>query len=200
MQESGVFQFASHTWDHRLIFIGNELIGFAKGTNRTWAYGRSVPLPSDTIEADTGCWQPRATIGRPLYVQRSRMSAVRRFIESPAVRRACEQFASENGGDDFLSNPAGMTSMRTFYDTAVQREGGSGRFESEAEHVESIRASLARSRDVLQDRLGLERVDFLCFPYNESSVFACRLAARPRLSRSLCGAIRHAESVHLSRS
>lgn len=188
MKDTGVFEFGSHTWDHSLIFIGDVLTGFADGSRRTREHGRSVPLPSDLGQVDGGCWQPRAAPGRPLYAQRSRMSSAPRFLESALVREACERHVDGHGGAAFFKRADARAELLAVYGDAVRRNGGAGRLETPEEQRAAISRSLARSRDVLRERLGLREVEWLCFPYNEGSVLACRLAAAEGYRGAFVGA------------
>ncbi len=156
LHETGVIDVQSHTLSHAMIFCGDRPTGFVAP-----GYDAGARLNRPLIPADGRCqYQSVTEWGAPLFVQRSRMSDGLRFEPSDAVRRRTIEHVAAHGGEAFFRRPGWRRELGALVGGTVD-----GSWETPAEQERAIVEQLARSREVLNERLGTRSVRHICLPW-----------------------------------
>lgn len=154
MQASGVIDVQSHTHAHAKIDADPTITGFVRPDDATHIHDRPLLTPDPV---------PRfvdATLaGAPRHPVRSRMSDAR-WVRDDSARDACVAHVAANGGAEFFHRDGWESELR-----AVAARSSAPRIESDAERDAAILADLARSREELNARLGVDTVRHICFPW-----------------------------------
>jgi Polysaccharide deacetylase len=153
LSTSGRVDVQSHTWTHSMVFVDDRPYGVVEPD-----FSAEHPLNRPRVDA-TGdpAFLDASRLGYPRFASRSRMSDGRRFFPDPSATAALEERVRQSGGPTFFSRHDWSSALRlprTF----------PGRWEEFGERDAAIEHELGRSREMLEERLGI-RVEHLCLPW-----------------------------------
>lgn len=170
MHASGVVDVQSHTYSHSPVFCADAIAGFV-----TPDYDPGNFLNRPLLDGEPApTYLSRKHLGAPIHPSRSRMADVRRVHEDRALRARCMEHVDAHGGAAFFGRERWHAELRAVAAAAP----ASTRVESEAERARALEDELARSRDVLNDRLGAPVVRQVCFPWGIAGELARETARR----------------------
>jgi Polysaccharide deacetylase len=156
LQASGVLDVQSHTYSHAMIFCDPRLTGFV-----TPDYPATPRLSRPLVSSNgPSQYQSPAELGAPLFAQRSRMSDAVRVDVPETVRRALIERVRGAGGAAFFERSGWRREL-----TALAGRTASFARETPTERERHIVEQLARSRDELNERLGIRTVRHVCLPW-----------------------------------
>jgi peptidoglycan/xylan/chitin deacetylase (PgdA/CDA1 family) len=181
LARTGVFDFQSHTLRHARIHTAPQLAGFVTPASRRGYDAFDQPL---LREGERDLLGEEAPLGAPLLRSAPRTSEETRFFEGPDIRAACVAAVAESGGEGFF--------LRSDWEARLKRVFGRtrvrGRLETADERVEAIRAELADSRRLIEERTG-RPVVHLCYPWHAAGPTARRLAVEAGYETAFCGKV-----------
>jgi peptidoglycan/xylan/chitin deacetylase (PgdA/CDA1 family) len=167
LSRSGLFDFQSHTLSHARVHVGPRLAGFATPSRRHGYAALDVPLVSEGGRDLRGEEVP---LGTPLLESAPRTSEALRFFEEPAVRRACLEAVSAEGGTAFFARRDWEARLARLVPRPI-----AGRRETPEEKEAAIRTELVESKRLIEERTG-RPVVHLAYPWHASGPTARRLA------------------------
>ena len=159
----GVIDVQCHGHAHSKIFCRDTLHGFVTPHVAAWH-----PLDRPLLFGDAaGVYLQPEDLGAPLYVQRSRLSDARRYVDDGGAHDRCVAHVRNHGGVSFFDRRGWEAELR-----ALAGRGGAGAFETDDERRAAIYEDLDRAQAVLRDRLRINPVRHLCFPWEVAGVIA----------------------------
>jgi hypothetical protein len=168
MARSGVFDFQSHTLTHARVHTRPDVVGFVTPKSRRGYDAFDLPLVEEDGRDLLGEEVP---LGTPLLASEPRTSESLRFHEEAGLRAACRAVVQSGGGPSFFERPDWERTLRH----AVAGRRATGRLESPEDRERALRAELAESKRMLEERLG-RPVLHLCYPWHAAGPTARRLA------------------------
>jgi glycosyltransferase involved in cell wall biosynthesis/peptidoglycan/xylan/chitin deacetylase (PgdA/CDA1 family) len=165
LQASGVIDVQAHTLRHAMVFCDETCTGFV-----TPDLKRHVHLYPWVATAAGDRFLSTADLGAPLYTQRSRYSDALR-IDRPEAFERCTRHVREHGAAAFFQRPGWEQELRALADAAAVIR------ETPARREAAIREELGTAREILNQKLGVNTVRHMCFPWAVSGSVAERLAA-----------------------
>jgi peptidoglycan/xylan/chitin deacetylase (PgdA/CDA1 family) len=167
MARSGHFEFHSHTLTHGRVHTHPRVAGFVTPESQKGYAAMDVPL----IRENGGDrLAPDVPLGTPLLQSESRTSDALRFVEDPAIRRACVEAVAAEGGAAFFARRGWESRLRRLLPSAV-----TGRVETPGERDAALRRELAESKRQIEEHTGQE-APHLCWPWHVSGEASRRLA------------------------
>lgn len=167
MQDDGIVEFESHTLFHSLVPVEDEIVEFVRPGFDPHFYGNShVPMYTEN-----GVEQVDRTplLGMPIYKSMPRMQAPRRFYDNEAIRHHCVEFVEKHGGREFFNEAdweaelnRQVASIRSFAQT------GSTSLETNEQRDAALFEELGQSREIIENKLGIDRVTQLCYPWYDA--------------------------------
>jgi len=156
LEKSGAVTVQSHSFFHRMGWVGDEIVGFhlGAGGKAHWS------LPQ--------CTGGDIRLGVPLY-RRGSALAHRLYSEDGGLRDCLVSWLQGRGGEPYLREKGVRAVAEELKGVARQyREAhpGDGRWESPRDREVRTVEEIARAREVLESRLGGAR-DELCLPWGE---------------------------------
>lgn len=152
LEASGLVTVQSHSWSHRMGWVGDEIVGFHRGRSH-WSLAQ--------------CTGGDERVGIPLYLRGSAL-AHRLYRDAPELRDRLARAAQAGASDENLR-------------AAARGAGRGGGWESDAERRARTLDEIVRARQALEARLGGAR-DELCLPWGEydETTLACAREAGVR--------------------
>lgn len=171
MHESGVIDFQSHSWDHRLIVTSPRIVDFVspRALSRFHSFEFSM-FRND--EAGTGGPFERPELGRPIYTAAPRLAVAQRFRPDPAVSELCVEHVAKHGGAAFFERAGWRRRLFDLVRNYVRNNPLQGTYESDEARRAALVADLARAKAAIEARLPGHRVRHLAFPWGEGSAAA----------------------------
>lgn len=169
MVRSGLIEIHSHTLSHEQCFAGNEVVDFQHPLpdgkpcyNWLWSVTREKP--------GTPLW------GMPVYRLKSRLLGPR-YVDDPNLRQKCLDWAAQNGGIQFFSQPRWQKDLNRLVREHRFKNPGSGRWESLDEYRDFLRTTFSRSKAVIEAELG-QPCSSVAFPWELGTAAAVIEAQR----------------------
>ncbi|HVO09966.1 MAG TPA: polysaccharide deacetylase family protein [Vicinamibacteria bacterium] len=181
LARTGLFDFQSHTLLHARVHVAPRLAGFVTPVSQRGYAAFDQPL---VAERDRDLLGEEVALGTPLLASAPRTSDSPRFLEDPAVRRACVELVAEEGAEAFFARTDWERRLRQ----ALRGTQIRGRAESEEERTAAIRRELGESRQRIEQHTG-GRVVHLCYPWHTAGALARRLAAEAGYETAFCGKV-----------
>jgi hypothetical protein len=174
MQSTGVLDFQSHTMHHSLVFTSREIVTFLDPGYNTHFYGNVfVPLYRQN---GSDVYERTPLLGMPIYRGAPRMQAKSRYFDDESLRMACVEKVNNEGGKEFFKRKDWKSTLSSIVKDYRRRGKELSRYETEDERNRAVVEELLQSRETMEDRLGIPRIDHLCFPWYEAESFAVEAA------------------------
>lgn len=173
MHASGLVDFQSHTLAHTLVYYAPEIVDFVRPASDFGYHNYEMPVLRWGAEDRM---HERPPLGTPIYRSRPRMGPARRFFDDEALRQTCIDYTAQHDGATLFDQPDWRAQLLRIVDNRRKTHGTQARFETEAEQVEAIRYSLARSKALIEEHLPGHTVQYLCYPWHRYSMRAAALA------------------------
>jgi peptidoglycan/xylan/chitin deacetylase (PgdA/CDA1 family) len=166
---SGLVDVQSHAHRHALVFTSARVLDFANP--RTLAHYDIYDWPMRNSVAGEELGRP--PLGAPIYAATPLLSATRRFVEDPAVTRACVEWVARCGGEHFFERRDWLSTLRGLH----AARGNPGRWADETA-LRALQASeLEQSRELFLRQLGYSP-QYLAYPWMMGSPWSLELARR----------------------
>jgi hypothetical protein len=174
LHEAGSIEIHSHSLHHDLVPVSDQLVDFVHpGFTASFA---NTKLPSSHADAAPR-FERDLVLGTPVYRCAPRLSGRPQFFDDESVRRACQQYVAQRGGERFFDGPGWRRELLGVHRAAL-REGVAGRLARADEAAAAIEEDLGRSREEIRRRLPGAAADHLCFPWYAGSALAVGIARR----------------------
>jgi peptidoglycan/xylan/chitin deacetylase (PgdA/CDA1 family) len=181
LSRGGYLDFQSHSLLHARVHVGPQVAGFATPLNRRGYAAMDLPL---ILEAGRDLMGEEIPLGTPLLRSAPRLSESLRFHEEPYIRKACVQAVTEQGGEGFFVRKDWETILRKL----TSRSHIRGRFESPAQREAAVRAELAESKRLIEERTG-KPVVHVSYPWHAAGPSARRLVRELGYRMAFCGKV-----------
>jgi len=172
LEESGLVEVQSHSFEHRVVWAGDGIRGFHLGSR-----GRAHWSLPQATEGDE-------RLGIPLYRRRSSLAS-RRYWDDPGLRDVLARWMEERGGEAYVASKGVQTVEAELHAEARayrEKHPDRGRWETEEERAERTVLDLARAKETLEARLGGVR-DELCLPWGHHDAVTLECARRVGIRR-----------------
>jgi peptidoglycan/xylan/chitin deacetylase (PgdA/CDA1 family) len=168
MEQSGIIDIQSHSYNHQQIFTGWELQDFYHPRFDS----NPLRLDSPWLE-NNGVWTNWLPAGTPIHRHAPSLAGYPRYFHDERLHQACIEFVEEHGGPAFFAEKAWRRKLGGFY--FRWRSDRRPRFESPEEQESRILADLKLARQLLEERLN-KPVRHLCYPWGRGSKMAVALS------------------------
>jgi peptidoglycan/xylan/chitin deacetylase (PgdA/CDA1 family) len=172
LEATGLVQVQSHSFEHRMGWVGNAIRGFHLGPT-----GRAHWSLPEATGGDT-------RLGIPLYPRLS-VLARRIYRDDPDLRDALAQHLASRGGEAYVTERGVTAVEEELHEVArahLEKRGDGGRWETERERVRRTVDDLSRAKETLERRLGGTR-DELCLPWGHFDAVTLDCARRAGVRR-----------------
>lgn len=177
MHESGVIDFQSHTMNHALVPISDEITGFVHPGYDAHFYG-NIHTPLYTSDGrDVVTRKPM--LGMPIYDAKPRMQAEARYFDDEKLRQYCVDEVEQRGGETFFSNSNWESELRSLVTKYKKSRQVDDHYETPAERDKTLLQELRLSKEIIEQKLPGKAVTQLCYPWYDASdhaVDASRMA------------------------
>ena len=170
MHESGVIDFESHTMNHAVVPVSDEIVDFIHPGYDPHFYG-NIHIPLYT-ENGVDVISRKPQLGMPVYKAQPRMQAESRYFDDEAIRRCCVEFVDKNGGSEYFRNKEWRAELHNTVDIYKRTHDLDARYETPEERDMSLFDELLRSREAIEAKLGGKKVTQLCYPWYDASKYA----------------------------
>ncbi|MBU1727516.1 MAG: polysaccharide deacetylase family protein [Candidatus Omnitrophica bacterium] len=166
MQDTGLVDIQSHTLAHQVCFINSKIVDFQRPLHNgepkyRWLWTAVEAGNNDEL------W------GAPVYEYRSRMTALR-YFDGIHLRKSCMDFVSSNGGVRFFDNLEWRWILNRFVNEFRIQNRVQDNYETKEEQVHQIKYSLAKSREVIKEKLNKDCF-YLALPWNQGNSLTLKL-------------------------
>ena len=170
MEQSGVFEFESHSFYHARIFVQPKLVDFFHPK-----YSNSWNLDIPWIE-NNGTYTNQLEWGTPIYSNAPRLAGLPRYIDDEKVRHACISFVESQGAAEFFNRDNWRTELKKIYQN-VSKKTDSLKYESLQEKEAQMLRDLVKAKNTLSERLN-KPIEHLCYPWGTGSDLAVSLSKK----------------------
>lgn len=162
MEQSGVMDIQSHSKTHTWYFSGEKIIDFHHPGDQNkypWLTWNARPEKKyKWITTDHESFMP---YGYPVF-EFGRSLGVRRYIENNEFCQAMAGYVSQQK-KGFFDDPRWRRRLLAYADEYRRNHNANGRYETDREYKDRLKAELTESKNILEQNLG-KRIDFLCWP------------------------------------
>lgn len=163
MQESGVIDFQSHSFDHRRIPVSSKIVGFVSPRSiDSFFFTFDIPLMKD-IENDFIEFEK--LLGAPIYKSVPSLREKKMFYEDTGLRDECIRFVSQNGGRAFFREKRWSAQLFDLVKEHRRYNPGNESFETDEEQYRRITESVEEARRLIEKRLPGKRIRHLAYPW-----------------------------------
>jgi peptidoglycan/xylan/chitin deacetylase (PgdA/CDA1 family) len=171
MHESGVIDFQSHSWDHRLVVTSPHIVDFVSPRALSRFHPFEFSMFRDDEAGPTGPFD-RPELGSPIYTTAPRLAAARRFLPDPAIGALCVEHVAKHGGEAFFEHAGWRRQLFNLLHDDGRNNRRHGTYESEDARRAALIADLARAKAAIEAHLPGQGVRHLAFPWGEGSAAA----------------------------
>ncbi|MCD6184578.1 MAG: polysaccharide deacetylase family protein [Deltaproteobacteria bacterium] len=173
MHESGVIDFQGHTFYHELIFISPEIVDFINPVGVWNFHNFDVPVVSEGVKKRYDRQYP---LGTPIYKTDTRMSGKYQYYDDERLREHCVRYVYNNGRERFFDNRNWKKKLISEANKFRKSYGERGCFETEEEMIYYLKTDLLMTRKTIEKRLSGKKVTSMCFPWENGSDIAIKMA------------------------
>ena len=185
MHESGVIDFESHTMNHALVPISDEITGFVHPGYDAYFYGNVFsPLYRTDGRDDVSRTLP---LGTPIYASRPRMQAKSRYFDDENLRQFCIDFVEKAGGREYFHSKDWESKLRRAVQTYKETHELEDRYEDAHERDQSVFEELLESKQIIEGHLPGKDVTQLCYPWYDAEDFAIEASRKAGYRVNLFG-------------
>ncbi len=175
MHASGVIDFQSHSWDHRLIVTSPRILDFVTPHALTRFHPFEFSMFRDEAAGTAEPFE-RPALGSPIYTTAPRLSAARRFLPDPALTALCVEHVARHGGAAFFERAGWRRRLTDLVRQYRRAHSQNGSYESDEAQWEAMLADLGKAKAAIEARLSGKHVRHLAFPWGEGSALAIEAA------------------------
>jgi hypothetical protein len=169
MQSSGVFDFQSHSYDHRSIFKSHQIVDFMNpNMDDSFLTGSFNPV---VLTPESEYVPEKLDLGYPIYKWGANLGETKRYLEDYEVSAKCVEFVNLNGSKKFFNKSDWKKEINNYYNKLVNDNKKVGRYQTEEERFEDIKKDLSRSKKTIEIKIDKE-VNHLCYPWGLGSDLA----------------------------
>ena len=163
MHESGVIDIQAHSMYHHTIFISPRIIDYVS-PDSNFSFLREALFPV-LVENDSVRFPDSLPLGTPIYDSDYRYGRKRKYFDSIALRRACQDYVNENGSSSFFENSGWKNQLNSMVRKKFKDLLSERRYESQEERKETLAKDLREAKDSIEMKLSGKRIKHLCFPW-----------------------------------
>ena len=185
MHESGVIDFHSHTMNHALVPVSDQIDDFVHPGFDPYFYG-NIHIPMYTINGNDVISR-KPLLGMPIYQAMPRMQAEARYFDDEGLRTHCVEEVQRQGGRLFFDRRDWRSTMSEIVSRYRNQCNIKERYETPQERDATITEDLARSREIIEGRLPGKRVTQLCYPWYDANQHAINASRKTGYQVNLFG-------------
>lgn len=169
-RDSGLVDVQSHSHRHALVYISNQLVGFAMPERLECGHLYDWPMRRRGHRDILG----RPPPGTPFYVAQPLLSASFRILEDPVAVRACQQLVADGGGAAYFQRSGWKKRLKSVHQAAA----GRGMQRMEKQDFQSLLVSeFELSQKIFEMELGTA-ARYFAYPWMLGSADSLTAAAR----------------------
>ena len=173
MHESGVIDFQSHTMNHALVPVSDEITDFVHPGYDPHFYGNiHIPLYTKNGQ-DVVSRKP--LLGMPIYSAKPRMQAKARYFDDEDLRKHCVDEVDRRGGRAFFEGSNWKPVLSQVVNEYKETHTLNARYETPEERDQALLNELLISKKIIEEKLHGKEVTQLCYPWYDAS--DCAIAA-----------------------
>jgi peptidoglycan/xylan/chitin deacetylase (PgdA/CDA1 family) len=185
MHDSGVIDFQSHTMNHALVPVSDEITGFVHPGYDSYYYG-NIHTPLYT-QGGQDVISRKPLLGMPIYSAKPRMQAEARYFDDEGLRTHCVNEVDKRGGRDFFQQGDWEDIMRNIVLEYKKSHRLNDRYENPNERDQALLDELSLSKKIIEKRLPGKRVTQLCYPWYDANDHAVNASRRAGYEVNLFG-------------
>jgi hypothetical protein len=163
MHESGVIDFQLHSLYHHTIYTSSRIIEYVTPNSRL-SFLKEALFP--ILDDGDGIQFPTSLpLGTPIYESAYRYGEKLKYFDSVALRKACQEFVLNSGGEAFFRSNRWKGQLQAFVIKNFEKLSKDARFESQEERRAAIRKDLKEAKAIIERNLNAKRINHLCFPW-----------------------------------
>lgn len=186
MHQSGLVDFQSHSYSHRLIYKSPQIVDFVHP---------GMLKPHNLLELPYACnghqamTKPPVRLGEPMYESDPRLSDTPGMLIDSNISDKCSNYVNDNGGPLFFDNPNWRTKLQETASGAAEESGSRWGTESPEEHRAAIKFELEESKRAIEDALPGKTVRHICYPWHTAGKTAIEIAEEVGLEAGYWGRV-----------
>ena len=185
MHESGVIDFQSHTMNHALVPVSDEITGFVHPGYDPYFYGNiHTPLYAQDGQ-DVVSRKP--LLGMPIYSAKPRMQVEARYFDDEDLRAYCINEVDERGGREFFNKQDWEDILRKAVFEYKKVHTLNDRYEKPDERDKALLDELSLSKKIIEEKLPGKDVTQLCYPWYDASDHAIEASRKAGYEVNLFG-------------
>lgn len=170
MHESGVIDFQSHTMNHAVVPVSDEITDFVHPGYDPHFYGNiHIPLYAENGQ-DVLSRKP--LLGMPIYSAKPRMQAELRYFDDESLRLHCINEVGNRGGRDFFEDSNWRSTLRQVVTEYKETHKLNERYETPEERNLALFEELLMSKEIIEEKLPGKEVTQLCYPWYDANDYA----------------------------
>jgi len=185
MHESGVIDFQSHTMNHALVPISDEIVDFVRPGYDPYYYG-NIHTPLYTRDG-ADVVSRELLLGMPIYAARPRMQTDSRYFDDEGLRWHCVETVEKQGGRAFFEKNNWEEILRSAVADYRATHELSDRYETPEERDRSLFDELLSSKRIIEEKLPGKKVTQLCYPWYDANDYAIEASRKAGYTVNLFG-------------
>ncbi|MHB0999884.1 MAG: polysaccharide deacetylase family protein [Armatimonadota bacterium] len=186
MHRSGLVDFQSHSYSHRLIYRSSNIVDFMHPDLLKPQNLLELPYENNSSIPRT---IPPVKLGEPIYESAPRLSDIPGIRIRHDIGDACTRLVEENGGAGFFNSGDWRIKLRNEAIKMLNESGTDWQTETPEEQIEAIRFELLESKRKIEEELPGKTVRHLCYPWHAAGSYAVSLAKEAGFYSSFWGRI-----------
>ena len=185
MHDSGVIDFQSHTMNHALVPVSDEITDFVHPGYDPHFYG-NVHTPLYTQDGrDVVSRKP--LLGMPIYSAKPRMQVEARYFDDEGLRAFCVNEVEKRGGREFFNEDGWSDVLRNAVFEYKKSHKLKDRYEKPDERDKVLLDELVLSKKIIEQKLPGKQVTQLCYPWYDANDFAIEASRKAGYEINLFG-------------
>lgn len=185
MHDSGVIDFQSHTMNHSLVPVSDEIIDFVNPDYNPHFYG-NIHVPMYT-ENGHDVISRKPLLGMPIYSSKPRMQAESRYYDDENLRAHCINEVVRLGGKGFFKDINWKAKLNKIVDNYKNSHEINDRYEKPEERDKAILDELTMSKHIIEEKLSGKKVSQLCYPWYGANSYAISASKKAGYEVNLFG-------------
>ena len=184
MHESGVIDFQSHTMNHALVPVSDEITGFVHPGYDSYYYG-NIHTPLYT-QGGHDVVSRKPLLGMPIYSAKPRMQAEARYFDDEDLRAHCVNEVDKRGGREFFHENWDDV-LRNIVLEYKESHTLNDRYEIPDERDKALLDELTQSKKNIEEKLAGKDVTQLCYPWYDANNHAIEASRKAGYEVNLFG-------------
>lgn len=174
IDQSGVIDFQAHSMYHHTVFVSPKIIGYVTPSTKFDFLGGDIfPVMENGGHPE---FPDALPLGAPVYESAFRLLGRVRYIDSLGFRKACAEFVSQQGAQEFFQHKRWKQRMNGFVRRVFKDFAKEARYERTEEKGQAICRDFRMAKDMMEKNLKTKNVRHFCFPWSTGCPLAVKIS------------------------